>query len=231
MDNNIFRRVEKKYLLTQAQKKKLIKEISKYVVKDKYYKSNILNIYYDTKNFDLIINSIDKPVYKEKVRLRSYEIPNMDSKVFLEIKSKYKGVVGKRRVELTLKEFYDFLDGKYNNSQILKEIDYLFKYYDLVPAIFIGYDRLSFRGKEDSELRITFDSNLKSRFDDLKLESGNHGNKYFKDNLCIMEIKTLGAIPLWFTRILSEEKIYPSSFSKYGSIYSKRLEESSKNVK
>jgi len=222
MSGNIFRRVEKKYLLTKEEKDNLFNLIWPYIEEDKYFKSIISNIYFDTVDNDLIINSIDKPIFKEKLRLRSYTVPvDMDSEVFLEIKRKFKGVVGKRRVSLKLKEFYDFYDNRdYEKSQIFEEIRYAFDYYGLVPKIFVGYDRVSYRVKDDEGLRITFDSNLRSRLDNLRLEYGDTGDNYFDCDMYIMEIKTLGAMPFWLVDSLSKLKIYPTSFSKVGRIYS-----------
>ena len=221
MYENIFRRVEEKYLLTEEEKTKLFKKIDKYLEKDKFYESTISNIYFDNKNSDLIVNSLDKPIYKEKIRLRSYNrLPSLDSEVFLEKKDKYEGIVGKRRIKMTLRDFYNYIDNnKYTDSQIMKEIDYYIKYYDLKPSIYIAYDRKSYRGKDDKNLRITFDTNLRSREENLRLELGDAGKKYFKNDYYIMEIKTLFSMPLWLVRSLSELNIFPTSFSKYGRIY------------
>ncbi len=227
MYENIFKRVEQKYVLTEQEYKLLFKKINKHLKKDKYFKSTICNIYFDTINNDLIINSLEKPIFKEKIRLRSYQVPSINDDVFLEIKEKYKGIVGKRRIKIKLKDFYTYLEtNNYDkDNQIMNEINYYFKYYDLKPAIYIAYDRLSYCGVDDNSLRITIDSNLRSRNSDLNLELGDAGKCYFKDKNYIMEIKTLGSMPLWLVRILSELKIYQTSFSKYGSIYQKELKE------
>lgn len=227
MYENIFKRVEQKYVLTEQEYKLLFKKINKHLKKDKYFKSTICNIYFDTINNDLIINSLEKPIFKEKIRLRSYQVPSINDDVFLEIKEKYKGIVGKRRIKIKLKDFYTYLEtNNYDkDNQIMNEINYYFKYYDLKPAIYIAYDRLSYCGADDNSLRITIDSNLRSRNSDLNLELGDAGKCYFKDKNYIMEIKTLGSMPLWLVRSLSELKIYPTSFSKYGSIYQKELKE------
>jgi len=220
MNENIFRRIEQKYIITKEQKDELFKRIDEYIEQDEYFESKICNIYFDNDEHELIINSIEKPPFKAKLRLRSYEVPNMDTKVFLEVKDKYKGVVGKRRIKMSLKEFYDYYEnGIYKNEQIMKELDYYFKLFNLKPSIFVAYDRRSYRQKNNKDLRITIDSNLRSRSDDLRLELGSRGEKYFKDDLYIMEIKVLEAMPLWLTRSLSELKIYPTSFSKVGNIY------------
>ena len=105
------------------------------------------------------------------------------------------------------------------------EIDYCFKKYDLKPKFFVSYNRNSYYDKDNKDLRITFDKKLISRTDNLRLDYGNSGDEYFKNNTYIMEIKSLGALPLWFTNILSELKIYPTSFSKIGKIYMKNKKE------
>lgn len=227
MYENIFKRVEKKFLLTEEEYTELFNRIEKNLIRDKYYESTICNIYFDNQNNDLLINSLEKPVYKHKVRLRSYGIPSLDDDVFLEIKSKYKKVVGKRRIKLKLKEFKKYQRTKKytGNDQIMREIDYLFKLYDLKPLYYVAYDRKCYVGANNEHLRITIDTNLRSRRDHLSLEYGDKGEKYFQDNMYIMEIKTLGAMPLWLVRNLSELKIYTRSFSKIGNVYIKYKEE------
>ncbi len=228
MNENVFRRVEKKYLLTKKERDIFLKEINKYIEKDQFFESKICNIYFDNINNDLIVSSLEKPLYKAKLRLRSYEVPKMNDFVFLEIKNKFKGIVGKRRIRLRLKDFYDYLEnGVMDSSQIMKEIDYYFKYYDLKPYIFVAYDRVSYRGIDDESLRITIDSNLRWRKDNLRLELGNEGEKYFDDETFIMEIKALDAMPLWLAQVLSKNKIYTTSFSKVGNIY-RKIEEMEK---
>lgn len=226
MDINVFKRVEKKYLLSEDLYQKLFEKMNNYITVDIYDFSTICNIYFDTDDYLLVNRSIEKPIYKEKVRLRSYGIPKKNSKVFLEIKKKYKGVVGKRRVSAPLKEFYTYFDtGKYPNvdTQIMNEINYCFKFYNLKPKVFLAYDRYSYKGKDDSNFRITFDKNIRSRTDNLYLENGDNGMLLLDKNCYIMEVKTLGAYPLWFARILSELNIYPTSFSKYGNVYKKQI--------
>lgn len=222
MNENVFRRVEKKYLITENQKDAFLKLIDDYIEKDEYFESHISNIYFDNDKFDLITTSIEKPLFKAKLRLRSYDVPSLDDKVFLEIKDKYKGVVGKRRIKIKLSHFYEYLEtGSMKDEQIMREIDYYFKKYDLHPQIFVAYDRLSYKGRDNENIRITIDENLRSRTEDLRLELGSNGKKYFQDREYIMEIKILDAMPLWLARSLSTLKIYPTSFSKVGSIYKK----------
>lgn len=226
MDINVFKRVEKKYVLSEDLYQKLFEKINNYITVDTYDFSTICNIYFDTDDYLLVNRSIEKPIYKEKVRLRSYDVPKKNSKVFLEIKKKYKGVVGKRRVSAPLKEFYTYFDtGKYPNvdTQIMNEINYCFKFYNLKPKVFLAYDRYSYKGKDDSNFRITFDKNIRSRTDNLYLEKGDNGMLLLDKNCYIMEVKTLGAYPLWFAQILSELNIYPTSFSKYGNVYKKQI--------
>lgn len=221
---NIFKRAEQKYLLNEEQFKLFQDILKTNFKKDKYYKTTIYNIYFDNDNNDIIINSIEKPIYKEKIRLRSYGEVKSNDIVFLEMKQKFKKVVYKRRVSFTLKEYNNYIKKNIfpkENYQIIKEIDYYIKYYHLKPYIFVGYDRLSYYSKENKDLRITFDTNLRSRTTNLKLKDTKENKLYFKDNIYIMEIKSLYCLPLWFTNFLSKNHIYPQSFSKVGSIYKK----------
>lgn len=210
----------------------LFEDISKHLREDEYFESTICSIYLDNDNNDLIINSIEKPLYKNKVRIRSYGIPTLDDYVYLEIKSKYKRVVGKRRIRIKLRDYYKYIqEGIYDiNNQIMREIDYLFKYYKLYPKMFVAYDRKSYIGIADENLRITIDSKLRSRRNNLQLEVGDSGDNYFEKEYYIMEIKTLEAMPLWLVRCLSKLEIYPTSFSKYGSIYTKYFKGDDSNV-
>ena len=226
MIQTVFNRVEKKYLLTKLQAERLIKKINENIKPGEYPYSKICNIYFDTNNSELIRKSLDKPVYKEKIRLRSYGIPNRKDRVFLEIKKKYDGVVTKRRIALSLDEVYNYLEnGKTpdTNKQIFNELDYCFKKYDLKPSMYISYERYSYSGKKDENFRITFDTNILSRDYDLKLDNGDYGLNLFGNDLYLMEVKALESMPLWFTRALSELKIYPISFSKYGKIYENKV--------
>lgn len=214
-----FQRVEKKYLIDLDTYTELLLKLKDKIKPDLYFKSTICNVYYDTFNNDLIRHSLDKPIYKEKVRLRSYNTPNLEDMVFLEIKKKYKSIVNKRRIALKLKDFYN---QNIPNTQVKKEIDYLFSFYNLKPSLYLAYDRLAYIGTNDSSLRITFDNNIRSRTDNLNLEKGDYGNSLCDDKYYVMEIKVNNTFPLWLVEILSSLKIYPTSFSKYGKIYEKQ---------
>lgn len=221
----VFNRVEKKYLLNQTEYELLLKKMKPYMVPDQYSKSVICNIYFDTDNFDLIKRSIEKPIYKEKVRLRSYEIPNLNTTTFLEIKKKYKKQVNKRRISLPLREIYAFLENPTETSQIEREIAYTLKFYNLKPMVYIAYNRLAFCERNNTNFRITFDHNIRYRLDNLKLELGDSGKTILPDGTYIMEVKANFNYPLWFSALLSELHIYPTTFSKYGKVYQTILKE------
>lgn len=224
---DIFRRVEKKYIINSQQYLNLLPEILKYMEEDQYGKSVICNIYFDTENYDLIRRSIEKTFFKEKVRLRSYNTPNMDSNVYLEIKRKINNVVGKRRIKISLQDFYNFISKSNSltnvNAQIKRELDYIFDYYKLEPKMYISYERVALYQKENRDFRVTFDSNILARTYDLKLELGNYGVNILDRNNYIMEIKTLGTIPMWFVKLINELRIKPGKFSKYGESYKKLI--------
>ena len=228
--NSIFQRVEKKYLLTDDKYKLFIEKIKTYMKLDDYGMYTICNIYYDTDNFDLIRKSLEKPEYKEKFRIRSYGVPSQDDKVFLEIKKKYKGVVYKRRISLTLKEANDYMENNIRpkvNNQILNEIDYLVSLYDLDKKVYLAYDRQAYYGIEDNNIRLTVDNNIRSRFYDLDLDLGDHGELLLPNGYHLVEIKVPITYPMWLVKILSELEIYPTSFSKYGNVYIQNLKQRS----
>lgn len=221
-----FKRYELKYFMTCEQKERLMQLINVYMDSDKYGKSCIYNIYYDTEEFLLIRRSIEKPVYKEKLRVRSYGKPKTDGKVFLELKKKYKSVVYKRRIEIEAEKLDNYFTNDYSldNSQISREIDYFKSFYeDIAPRVFLSYDREAFFGKEDMDFRITFDQNIMWRESDLDFYSENYGNKIIGENMVLAEIKVAGAMPLWLTKFFSENHIYKTSFSKYGTAYKQIL--------
>lgn len=229
----VFNRQEKKYMIDDQTYNKLNIMLAKYMKPDEYSKDggfySISNLYYDTDNDSLIRKSIMKPAYKEKLRLRAYGTPGMESKAFVEIKKKYKGIVNKRRTTMTLKEAKAYLDkdikpqSKGINQQVIREIDYFKDFYGLKPKVYISYDRRAYFGIEDDSFRVTFDTNIQTRRVDLKLESGTYGEQLLEPGKWLMEVKISGATPTWFTNILSELKIYPVSFSKYGTEYKKYI--------
>lgn len=228
----IFNRVELKYLLSQEDVDALLPLLNQKMTTDAFNPDGktypISNIYFDTDSNELIIKSLEKPVYKEKLRLRSYgQVHDRNETVFLEIKKKFEGVVYKRRTSFTLAEAEQFLkDGEIPqndkvNKQVLKEIKDLMKRYSLTPKVFISYERLAYFGKEDSDFRLTLDRNILTRREDLKLDSPIYGNSLLKDGQWLMEAKAFKTFPLWFAHFLSQRKINQTSFSKYGNEYKK----------
>ena len=224
-----FRRYETKYLLSEQQCEAFLAAASELLVPDKYGDYTICNLYLDTEDFYFIEHSLDKPEYKEKLRLRSYGNVGADDKVFLEIKKKSRGIVYKRRITLPLHEAADYLlHGKtpetlpdWSARQIFAEIDYLMQKYKPLPKVYLAYDRLAFTMRGYPEIRLTLDGNIRSRFSDLTL-SNDEAVTLLDTGISdyrIMEIKSDGAVPIPLTKILSQLKIYPVSFSKYGRVY------------
>ena len=226
-----FKRFEKKYILNESQYNSLLPILYKYMNADKYCKDgnnyNIYSIYYDTEDNHVIRHSINKPYYKEKLRLRSYKaLINDNDKVFLELKKKINGIVNKRRATLTLKEAELFLESRvrptsldYLNNQVLNELEYYLDNNNVSPKVFISYSRKAFFGKNDKDFRVTFDSNILSRRENLSLKTGSYGEEILPKSYYLMEVKILGSMPLWLSNTLSELKIYNTHFSKYGNEY------------
>ena len=222
----IFKRYELKYLITQKQKEIILKEIEPYMKLDKYGRTTIRNLYFDTDDYRLIRHSIEKPTYKEKLRIRTYSKAESTSTVFVELKKKYNHVVYKRRIALSEKEAINWLCNNWckNNTQISKEIDYFLEYYkNLHPVVFLSYEREAYFTKEKSDFRLTFDDNIIFRTEDLSLQSEVYGTRILDDRLVLMEIKCSGGIPLWITKVLSKNNIYKTSFSKYGTVYREHI--------
>ena len=218
----VFKRYELKFLLTKAQKSAVLEAMAPYMSLDKYGRTLICNLYFDTDDYRLIRRSIEKPVYKEKLRIRSYGVASGDSTVFVELKKKYDSVVYKRRLSMSEREALEWLlsNGERPRSQISDEIDYFLSYYkNLHPTVFLSYEREAYYSNDKSDFRVTFDENILGRTSDLSLSSGAYGEPLLDEDKTLMEIKCSGAIPLWMVRILSSERIYKTSFSKYGTMY------------
>lgn len=223
----VFNRYEHKYLLDKDTYNRVIEIMDKHMVLDKYNKNHepytIANIYYDTQDDYLIRKSLSKPVYKEKLRLRAYGVPDLSSKVFLEIKKKYNGIVNKRRTTIRLGEAYSFISlgekpqpKEYMNTQVLNELEYFLHMYDLQPKLYLAYDRIAYFEKGNPDLRISFDMNIRSRRYDVRLDYGDYGDSLFDEEIYLMEVKTALAKPLWLTDMLTSLGIKRKSFSKYG---------------
>ena len=220
----VFERVERKFLLTPAQYAGLMRTLPEYMQADQYGESTILSLYLDTADSLLIRRSLEKPVYKEKLRLRSYGVPREMDNVFLEVKKKVRGVVYKRRICLPLAQAMECLaQGSVPaaDGQIGREIAYMLRRYRLRPAVLLAYDRTAYAELEPSpnQLRITIDRDIRSRQTDLDLRLGSVGEPLLAPGMRLMEIKTAHAIPLWLCAALDQNEIRPTSFSKYGRVY------------
>ena len=219
----VFKRYEIKYMLTLEQKQKVLQAIEPYMALDKYGLTTIRNIYFDTDNYRLIRHSIDKPAYKEKLRIRSYSQAKPDSTVFVELKKKYQSVVYKRRISLPELEAMEWVMRErhcHKDTQISEEVDYFLDYYEtLHPTVFLSYEREAYWNTAGGDFRVTLDDTILCRQDDLSLESEVYGTPLLPDGMVLMEIKCTCGLPLWMTRVLSKEHIYKTSFSKYGTAY------------
>lgn len=230
MNGYTFERRELKYRITDAQRAALEAAFGARMVPDKYGESTICNIYYDTADYRLIRASLEKPAYKEKLRLRSYGVAEPDGEVFLELKKKYKGIVYKRRISLNYDDAQEILENGERlpeNSQIAKEINYFLDFYgDIFPAVYLCYDRTAYFGADDSDLRITFDRSIRWRTEDIDLKVEPYGEQILDRGYSLMEIKAAGSMPLWLAELLAQGGIKQTSFSKYGMAYMTMLRRS-----
>ena len=232
---DVFQRIETKYLMDEDQYQALRKRLEGMAEVDQYGETPILNIYFDTPDYRLIRTSLEKPAYKEKLRLRSYGVPQDDTQAFIEIKKKFKGVVYKRRIGMSYEDSLAYLcEGRpvKEPSQISGEIDYFMHYYKGIrPAMAVSYDRIAMSGSTDSNLRITFDRNIRWRVDHMDLKEGNVGRDILEPGQHLMELKIAGAMSTELAEILSELNIYQVSFSKYGRGYVDYMYQTNVNLK
>ena len=200
-------------------------ELDPYCLNGNEYR--IYSIYYDTVNHDVIRQNSSKPVYKEKMRLRSYyDRKDPEDKIWMEIKKKSEKVGNKRRIKLKIKEVEPFVNEgilpqtkDYLSAQVAKELQYYFKMNKVAPALYVQYDRLALFGKEDKSFRMTFDRNVRTRRSNFQFGESDIDEPLLPDDTYIMEIKILGAMPLWLTALLSEHQLFSHGFSKYGVKY------------
>ena len=226
MTQEIFKRYEKKYMLTQKQYDVLAPVLERQMNADHYGEHTISNIYFDTRDFELVRQSIEKPEYKEKLRLRAYGKVTDTSVVYAELKKKFDGVVYKRRIPMALCQARKYLYygiRRAGESQILKEIDYVLNRYELKPAAYVAYERVAYYGKDNEELRVTFDRNICCRCSGLELKNGVYGTMLLDKDQILMEVKIPGAMPLWMSRLFSDIGLFPVSYSKYGAYYKEHL--------
>lgn len=220
---SVFKRYELKYLITQAQKEKLLEAMEPYMALDQYGRTTIRNIYYDTDSYRLVRHSIEKPAYKEKLRIRSYNRAKPNSTVFVELKKKYDSVVYKRRFPLTEEDALHWVSGETRcdtQTQIADEIDYFLDYYEtLHPVVFLSYEREAFYAKDGGDFRVTFDDHILCRQEDISLEADVWGTPLLEEGMVLMEIKCSGGLPLWMSHALTQMHVYKTSFSKYGTAY------------
>ena len=226
----VFKRYEIKYLISRKQKEAILKAMSQHMSLDEYGKTTIRNIYCDTDDFILARHSIARPDFKEKLRIRSYKKADEESEVFVELKRKYDHIVYKRRIALPEADAMKWMAGDRSNeietechaasNQVSEEIEYFCNYYQgLKPSAFLSYDREAYKMNDGSDFRVTFDCNIKARDYDISLESDAYGESLLDEDKVLMELKCSGGIPMWMTEVLSANRIYKTSFSKYGMAY------------
>ncbi len=220
------KRYELKYVLTEKQTESLKKGLEGHMKIDEYGLTSIASLYFDTPDRRLIRNSIEKPLFKEKIRLRSYGLAKDNSTVYLELKRKAYGIVYKRRVATTEKAVEKFFvnNGEISaDGQIAREISYFKGYYgNLAPSCLIIYDRTAYY-EPGGDLRLTIDYNPRYRSNALNLSTSMEGNGLLPEGSTILEIKVQEAMPLWLTELLAKNGIYKSSFSKYGEAYKRQM--------
>lgn len=231
-----FKRYERKYLITQEKLDAIMPVLMQHMELDSFCAEKgayrIYSIYYDTANHDVIRHNSSKPYYKEKMRIRSYyPYTEPSDKVFMEMKKKSGGIGNKRRIKLRLEEIEPFVQNgvlpetkDYISAQVAKELLYYFKNNRVAPALYVQYDRLALFGKDDKNFRMTFDRNVRTRRCHFCFGENEADTQLLPNGIYIMEIKILGAIPLWLANLLGENELFSHGFSKYGVRYKQDAE-------
>lgn len=222
MDRDVFERYELKYRVTNRQLEALRARLAPRMDQDSFGAHTVLSLYYDTPDYRIIRRSLEKPEFKQKLRLRCYGAPGAMDEAFVELKSKCRGVVYKRRFALPLEKAWRFLEGGAGpDCQIAREASaFLARHPGIRPSMLICCEREAYFGRgEEKSLRVTFDANIRFRADRLDPAEGAQGFPLPGGNGVLMEIKLPGVMPLWLARDLGALGIYPASFSKYGAAY------------
>lgn len=247
--SDVFERKEMKYRITAAQLAELLPVLQEHLVPADFADATVRSLYYDTPGDDLIARSIEGPLYKEKLRLRVYGDgydPAMPA--FVEIKKKFKGIVYKRRVMLSLAAAEAFLDGMpyeealaaypladkklaaqvrenaAKNKQIANEIAFFMqRYAPLQPSILTACSRCSLVDPDGGDLRITIDTQLCAKHRPTNIGDVDGAGALIGEGDAIMEIKSTFALPLWLTSALSSVGAYKQSFSKCGAAYAQAM--------
>lgn len=226
-NKNYFNRYEKKYLLNKEQSEQVKQEVNRRMILDEYGRHQIHNIYLDTDSFQLIQTSLEKPLYKEKFRIRGYG-DGLEMTTFIEMKKKYKGIVYKRRTAFSQEEITQFVKDielpESIDNQIMNELIWAQSRYHFIPKMYIGYQREAYFQDDSDDIRITFDDHIRWRTDDLELAAHEDDLTITDKHAVLMEVKVADAMPLWLTACLNVGKIYPLSFSKYGACYKQMIE-------
>lgn len=230
----IFERTEKKYIFDEDKAVRFMELAAPHIMPDIFPSGTNCTLYFDTPDWKVIRRSMEGPVYKEKLRLRTYcEEPDDETPVYLELKKKYKGVVYKRRTAMTNAQANSFIYGGApapEDTQIMREIQYFMQYYgDLAPRIYIAYDRKSYAANDGSEFRMTMDNNIVWRDKDLHLSAGRYGEELFSPGVCIAELKIPDAMPLWLAKALDISGALPASVSKYAAAYTALMQRGKTN--
>ena len=223
MDTDTFERIEKKWRITPEQFNQLLPVAEKYMCYDSHGQSTVCSEFFDTEDFYLIRKSVERPPFKEKIRIRSYGVPSEDSPVFVEIKRKLNGRGYKRRISVPYCEAKRLMNGEIINSadsQIEREIGELVNRYKTKSVAVVCCERIAMFEKGNDDFRITFDLNIRYRTENTDLTCGDYGEPVINDERnIVMEVKSSFGVPKWLEDELTRLKIYREPFSKIGTAY------------
>ncbi len=250
---DVFERKEMKYRLCATQLESLISAFETRLLPDERGITLVRSLYFDTPAHDLIARSMESPLYKEKLRLRVYgQASEPGTPAFLEIKKKFKGIVYKRRVLVSIGAAHLIIEGASlsealaahplndealaaealtpHREQIAREIAFFIQRHDARrPSILTQCERQAFTSS-DGDLRVTIDRNLSYKANPQSIADTHFAIPLIPQTEAVMELKCTHALPLWLAGELSAVCAYKQSFSKCGTAYGHSVSEQAQNA-
>jgi SPX domain protein involved in polyphosphate accumulation len=224
-------RFELKYLTRFDTYQRIIRQLDPYAERDGYAgelgRYSIISLYYDSPELACYWDKINGVPYRNKLRIRQYGSMAGSDDAYIEVKQKLLASIRKIRTRMKLTQAYDLLAAAHQRAEtsevidrspedeVLNHVMYLRSLYNLEPKAIISYEREPYVGRYDHHLRMTFDLNLRSRAEDLRLESGPWGKYIMSPDIVLVEMKVDGRIPEWFISLVAEHNLEPCRFSKY----------------
>lgn len=224
-----FNRFELKYVLSLNAAEGFRRELLAFLQPDAHGDAGgsyaVASLYYDSPDYRCYWEKLEGLRFRRKLRIRHYETPaalTPDTPVFVEIKQRINRVTQKRRVLLPYGDARRLCDARElaeyppRDQRVVDEIYAMLWEYDLRPTSVVSYARRAYIGTEyDVGLRVTFDTNLRCRAQDLQLHDQQVGRLMTSPDQVVMEVKVNERIPYWLTELIARHNFRLTRISKY----------------